>query len=244
MKILVPIARILNPDAKPSVDQDGISLLAPGFMPVMNPFDEVALTAAVTFKQASKASEVIAIGVGSEGYQDTLRSALAMQADRAIWIKTEDMPSLNEIVASIAFFARQEKVDLLLCGKQSADDDACCVPQMLSGLLDYPQIVSATTLDIADHQVIATADYKKALATMTVTLPCVVGVDLLLCSPKFPSLGQILKSKKTPIEEHVLADCLNVPLPAVSLIKREMVNDSTHCHYLDSVEELFDIIKQ
>ena len=243
MKILVPITAVFDPAVKPVVADDGVSLVAAAHQLVMNPFDEVALTAAVSLKQSGQADAVVAVSVGEEICRDMLRSALAMQADRAIWIKTESRPSSSQIVALLAAIVRQESPDLILCGKQSADDDACKTPQQLAGFLDYPQIVSVSSLRLENGQAIATADYGKGMAMYRTSLPAVLGIDLLLCAPKFPSLAHILKSKKMPIEEIEATGLVDDHFHDTPVIGREVNQRQSTCQYLTSVSALANVIK-
>lgn len=242
--ILVPVQRILDPQEDVRLTSEYM-VETVGRKTVMNPFDETALEAAVSLREKGLADQVIAIAYGNTQCQDILRRALAAQANRAVWVQTNTAPTDWALAECLAAFAQRENIDLILCGKQSADEDACQLAQLTAGLLDWPQIISAIELSIQSKTVTARCDSLNTDRQITLSLPAVIGVDLMLCNPRFIGLAHILKAKKAPIEVLTEND-LNLSsasLPVTTTIRNEYPAAHGECRPLSSVEELIQLIK-
>jgi electron transfer flavoprotein beta subunit len=206
MKVLVPVKRVIdyNVKARVKADQSGVDLA--NVKMSMNPFDEIAVEEAVRLKEgkehhaAGTASEIVALSIGPAQAQETLRTALAMGADRAILIETGDDLEPLAVAKLMAAVVKEENPDLVLMGKQSIDGDNNAVGQMLAALLDWPQATFASRLEIKDGEAHVTREIDGGLQTLAVKLPAVVTTDLRLNTPRYASLPNIMKAKKKPID--------------------------------------------
>src|SRR5690348_9407025 len=202
MKVLVPVKRVIDYNVKVRVkaDQSGVDLA--NVKMSMNPFDEIAVEEAVRIKERGEATEVVAVSIGSTKSQDTLRTALAMGADRAILVKTEQ--SVIEPLAVAKLLKRvveNEKPDLVIMGKQAIDDDCNQTGQMLAGLLGWPQGTFASKVELNGAKVKVVREVDGGLETVVLAKPAVVTTDLRLNEPRYASLPNIMKAKKKPIDE-------------------------------------------
>ena len=207
MKVLVPVKRVIDFNVKVRVktDQSGVDLA--NVKMSMNPFDEIAVEEAVRLKEKGKASEVVAVSIGPQQAAETLRTALAMGADRGILVKTDGTAVEPLAVAKILkAIAEAEQPGFVITGKQAIDDDANQVGQMLAALLGWPQGTFAHTLELDDGGAKITREIDGGLQTVAVKLPAVMTTDLRLNQPRYASLPNIMKAKKKPIEEKTAAD--------------------------------------
>ena len=206
MKVLVPVKRVIDYNVKVRVkaDQTGVDLA--NVKMSMNPFDEIAVEAAVQLKEQGKASEVIVLSVGPGQASETIRTALAMGADRGILVKTDQQVEPLAVAKIIKAVVETEKPDFVITGKQAIDDDANQVGQMLAALLDWPQATFAHALEMGDGSAKVSREIDGGLQTVEVKLPAVMTTDLRLNQPRYASLPNIMKAKKKPIEEKSPAD--------------------------------------
>ena len=201
MKILVPVKRVVDKDIKIRVkgDQSGVELA--NVKMSMNPFDEIAVEEAVRIKERGEAQEVIAVSIGSVKSQDTLRTALAMGADRAILVKTDQSVEPLAVAKLLKRVVENEKPDLVIMGKQAIDDDCNQSGQMLAGLLGWPQGTFASKLELNGSKIRVVREVDGGLETLLLSRPAVVTTDLRLNEPRYASLPNIMKAKKKTIDE-------------------------------------------
>jgi electron transfer flavoprotein beta subunit len=200
MKILVAVKRVVDYNVKVRVKADGSGVDTANVKFSMNPFDEIAVEEAVRLKEAGKATEIIAVSIGPTQAQETLRSALAIGADRAILIETDTAVEPLAVAKLLAEIARREGIDLALLGKQAIDDDSNQTGQMLAALLGWPQGTFASKLAGEDGKLAVTREIDGGLETLSLTLPAVVTTDLRLNTPRYASLPNIVKAKKKPLD--------------------------------------------
>jgi len=201
MKVLVPVKRVIDYNVKVRVkpDQTGVDLA--NVKMSMNPFDEISVEEAVRMKEAGTATEVIAVSIGPQQAQETIRTALAMGADRGILIKTDVTVEPLAVAKLLAKVVADEKPDLVLLGKQAIDDDSNQTGQMLAALLDWPQGTFAYKIEKDGDALQVTREVDGGLQTVKLSLPAVVTVDLRLNEPRYASLPNIMKAKKKEIAE-------------------------------------------
>ncbi|KFX69668.1 electron transfer flavoprotein subunit beta [Pseudomonas taeanensis MS-3] len=218
MKILVGVKRVVDHNVKVRVKADGSAVDLDNLKMAINPFDEIAVEAAVRLKEAGIASEVVVVSIGPEKAQDTLRQALAMGADRAILVPYAGLSEPLAVAKTLKALVAKEAAQLVMLGKQAIDDDCNQTGQMLAALLDWPQGTFASELKVADGQVEVVREIDGGLETIALALPAVVSVDLRLNEPRFASLPSIMKAKKKPLEQ-VTAEELGVDLsPRLELL--------------------------
>jgi electron transfer flavoprotein beta subunit len=202
MKILVPVKRVVDANVKVRVKSDGSGVDLANVKMSMNPFDEIAVEEAVRIKERGEAAEVVAVSIGSAKAQDTLRTALAMGADRAILVKTEQATIEPLAVAKLLRrVIETEKPDLVIMGKQAIDDDCNQTGQMLAGLLGWPQGTFASKVELNGAKVRVVREVDGGLETVQLAKPAVITTDLRLNEPRYASLPNIMKAKKKPIDE-------------------------------------------
>ena len=221
MKILVAVKRVIDYNVQVRVKEDGTGVVTDNVKMSSNPPDDNAIEEAVKIKEAGKATEIIAITVGEEKSQETVRKALAVGADRGILIKTEGTVEPLGVAKALQKIVDKEKPDLVFMGKQAIDDDCNQTGQMLSALLNWPQATFASKIEIKDKTLEVTREIDEGLETIEVNLPAIVTCDLRLNEPRYASLPNIMKAKKKPIEIFTTAD-LGVDItPRVQQIKVE-----------------------
>jgi len=201
MKILVPVKRVVDYNVKIRVKADGTGVELANVKMSMNPFDEIAVEEALRLKEAGKASEVIVISIGPQQATETLRTGLAMGADRAILVKTNDPVEPLAVAKILKAVALEERPGLIILGKQAIDDDSNQTGQMLAALLDWGQGTFASKVVLAEGSVDVTREVDGGLQTLTLKTPAVVTTDLRLNEPRYASLPNIMKAKKKPIAE-------------------------------------------
>ncbi len=210
MKVLVPVKRVIDYNVKVRVKADGSGVDLANVKMSMNPFDEIAVEQAIRLKEAGKADEVVAVSIGVKQAQETLRTALAMGADRAILvIASEDVNTDIEPLAVakiLKAIVDEEQPGLVLAGKQAIDNDMNATGQMLSALLGWSQGTFASALDIEGDHALITREVDGGLQTIKVKMPSIVTVDLRLNEPRYASLPNIMKAKKKPLDEKTAAD--------------------------------------
>jgi len=206
MKILVPVKRVIDYNVKVRVkaDQTGVELA--NVKMSMNPFDEIAVEESLRIKEAGKAEEVIVVSIGPAQAQETLRTALAMGADRALLVKTDDLVEPLAVAKILKAIAEEESPELVLLGKQAIDDDCNQTGQMLAALLEWPQGTFASEVSFGEGSINVTREVDGGLETVKLTLPAVVTTDLRLNEPRYASLPNIMKAKRKPLETKEPAD--------------------------------------
>lgn len=206
MKILVPVKRVIDYNVKPRVKSDGSGVDLANVKMSMNPFDEISVEEAIRLKEAGKAEEVIAVSVGPQKAQETLRTALAMGADRAILVNTDEEVEPLGVAKILAKIVEEEAPQLVICGKQAIDDDSNQTGQMLAALLGWGQGTFANTVELDASSVAVKREIDGGLQTVKLNLPAVVTTDLRLNEPRYASLPNIMKAKKKPMDEKTVAD--------------------------------------
>ena len=206
MKILVPVKRVIDYNVKPRVKADGTGVDLANVKMSMNPFDEIAVEEAIRIKEAGKAEEIVAVSVGPAKAQDTLRTALAMGADRAILIETDAEVEPLAVAKILKAIVAEENPGLVILGKQAIDDDSNQTGQMLAALLGRPQGTFASKVEIDGDHVAVTREVDGGLETVKLSLPAIVTTDLRLNEPRYASLPNIMKAKKKPLDVKTAAD--------------------------------------
>jgi electron transfer flavoprotein beta subunit len=221
MKIVIPVKRVVDYNVKIRVKADGSGVELANVKMSMNPFDEIAVEEALRLKEAGQASEIIAVSVGPAKAEETLRTALAMGADRAILIETDETVEPLAVAKLLKAVVAAEQPGLVILGKQAIDDDANQTGQMLSALTGYPQATFASKVVVADGAVAVTREVDGGLQTVSLSLPAVITTDLRLNEPRYASLPNIMKAKKKPLDKKSPAD-LGVDIaPRLSVLKTE-----------------------
>jgi len=219
MKILVPVKRVLDYNIKARAKADGLGVELAGLKMAMNPFDEIALEEALRLKEKGLASEVIAVSCGATACQDTLRTALALGADRAILVDTSTELQPLAVAKLLRALVAREDARLVICGKQAIDDDAGQTGQMLAALLGWSQATFASQVTLDANQATVTREIDGGLETIVVQMPAVITTDLRLNEPRYATLPNIMKAKKKPLET-IAPDALNVDVtPRLTLVK-------------------------
>ena len=206
MKILVPVKRVIDYNVKPRVKSDGSGVDLANVKMSMNPFDEISVEEAIRLKEAGKAEEIIAVSVGPQKAQETLRTALAMGADRAILVVTDEEVEPLGVAKILAKIVEEEQPKLVITGKQAIDDDSNQTGQMLAALLGWGQGTFANTVELDSDSITVKREIDGGLQTVKLNLPAVVTTDLRLNEPRYASLPNIMKAKKKPMDEKTPAD--------------------------------------
>ncbi len=200
MKVLVPVKRVIDYNVKIRVKADQTGVETANVKMSMNPFDEISVEEAVRMKEAGTASEVIAVSIGSQQSQETIRTALAMGADRGILVQTDEAVEPLAVAKILKVLVERESPDLVIAGKQAIDDDSNQTGQMLAALLGWSQATFASEIELGDGGAQVTREIDGGLETLKISLPAVVTVDLRLNEPRYASLPNIMKAKKKPID--------------------------------------------
>jgi electron transfer flavoprotein beta subunit len=209
MKLLVPIKRVVDFNVKVRVKADGTGVDTANVKMSMNPFDEIAVEEAVRLKEKGTATEVVVVSCGVAACQETLRTALAIGADRAILVESDVELQPLAVAKLLQALVAREAPQVVILGKQAIDDDANQVGQMLAALLDWPQATFASKIDIADGKATVKREIDGGLETLLLSLPAVITTDLRLNEPRYATLPNIMKAKKKPLEV-VKPDALGV----------------------------------
>ncbi|HET9810077.1 MAG TPA: electron transfer flavoprotein subunit beta/FixA family protein [Sphingomicrobium sp.] len=199
MKILVAVKRVIDFNVKPRVKMDGSGIDLANVKMSMNPFDEIAVEEAIRLKEKGVATEIVAVSIGPAKAQETLRTALAMGADRAILVQTDEEVEPLGVAKILAKIAEEEKPDMIVLGKQAIDDDNNATGQMLAALLGWAQGTFASKVEAGDGKVKVTREVDGGLETEELNVPAVVTTDLRLNEPRYASLPNIMKAKSKPL---------------------------------------------
>jgi electron transfer flavoprotein beta subunit len=206
MKALVAVKRVVDYNVKVRVKADGSDVDIGNVKMSMNPFDEIAVEEAVRLKEAGKISEIVAVSLGEKKCEDTLRTALAMGADRAVHVETDVVLEPLTVAKLLKAVAEKEQPQLLLLGKQAIDDDANQTAQMLAALLNAPQAMFASKVALAGDEVVVQREIDGGIEEVALKLPAVISTDLRLNEPRFVKLPNIMAAKKKPLEKLTPAD--------------------------------------
>jgi electron transfer flavoprotein beta subunit len=219
MKVLVPVKRVIdfNVAVRVKSDRSGVDLA--NVKMAINPFDEIAVEEAVRLKEHGAATEIIAVSIGPAGAQETLRTALAMGADRGILVKHDGPTEPLAVAKILKAIAEEEQPALIILGKQAIDDDSNQTGQMLAALLDWPQGTFAAKLEIANGEAAVTREVDGGLQTVSLKLPAIVTTDLRLNQPRYASLPNIMKARKKPIAEKSVVDYGVDPTPRLKVLE-------------------------
>ena len=201
MKVLVPVKRVIDYNVKIRVKADQTGVETANVKMSMNPFDEIAVEEAIRLREAGTATEVIAVSVGPQQCQETIRTALAMGADRGILVQTDHEVQPLAVAKLLKAVADKEAPDLVILGKQAIDDDSNQTGQMLAALLGWSQATFASKIEIDGGSANVIREVDGGLETLKVTMPCIVTTDLRLNEPRYASLPNIMKAKKKPIDQ-------------------------------------------
>ncbi|HYE27789.1 MAG TPA: electron transfer flavoprotein subunit beta/FixA family protein [Allosphingosinicella sp.] len=206
MKLLVPVKRVIDFNVKPRVRADGSGVDLANVKMSMNPFDEIAVEEAIRLKEKGLAIEIVAVSIGPAKAQETLRTALAMGADRAILVQTDDEVEPLAVAKILAKIAEEEQPGMVILGKQAIDDDSNQTGQMLAALLGWAQGTFASKVEVDGEHVSVTREVDGGLETLRLKLPAIVTTDLRLNEPRYASLPNIMKAKSKPLAQKIPAD--------------------------------------
>jgi electron transfer flavoprotein beta subunit len=219
MKILVPVKRVVDYNVKIRVKADGSGVELANVKMSMNPFDEIAVEEALRLKESGKASEVVAVSIGPQQAAETIRTALAMGADRGILVKVDTIVEPLAVAKILKRVVEAEQPGLVILGKQAIDDDCNQTGQMLAALLNWPQGTFASKLVIENGSILVTREIDGGLQTVKLKSPAIVTTDLRLNEPRYASLPNIMKAKKKPIEDKTPADYGVDVAPRLEILK-------------------------
>ncbi len=243
MKILVPIKRVVDYNVKVRVKKDGSGVETANVKMSMNPFDEIAVEEAVRLQEAGQAEELIIVSIGVKQCQETIRTALAMGADRGILVETGNELEPLAVAKILREIVTKESLDLVIMGKQAIDDDSNQTGQLLAGMLGWPQGTFASKLEFSDQRVAVTREVDGGLETLSLALPAVITVDLRLNEPRYVKLPNIMKAKKKPLETIGLGEFGLDLSPRVTTLKIEEPSERGGGVMVETVEELVDKLK-
>ena len=243
MKILVPVKRVIDYNVKARVKADQTDVDLANVKMALNPFCEIAVEEAIRIKEAGNAEEVIVVSIGAKAVQEQLRTALALGADRAIHIETEEKLESLQIAKLLNKLLEQEPAELVILGKQAIDSDNNQTGQMLAALSNRPQGTFASKVELNDSKVNVTREVDGGLQTVALNLPAIVTTDLRLNEPRYASLPNIMKAKRKPLAV-IAADSLGVDLaPRVELVKVEEPAVREAGIIVDDVAQLIEKLK-
>ncbi len=248
MKVLVPVKRVIDYNVKVRVKADGTGVDLANVKMSMNPFDEIAVEEAIRLKEAGKADEIVVVSIGVKQSQETLRTALAMGADRAILVNAADDVHTDieplAVAKILAKVVEEEQPGLVLAGKQAIDNDMNATGQMLSALLGWSQGTFASELDIDGDKAVVTREVDGGLQTIKVNMPAIITVDLRLNEPRYASLPNIMKAKKKPLDEKSAADYGVDTAPRLEIVSTTEPASRAAGIIVGSVDELVEKLKE
>lgn len=243
MKVLVAVKRVIDYNVKPRVKMDGSGVDLANVKMSMNPFDEIAVEEALRLREKGAATEVVAVSVGPAKAQETLRTALAMGADRAIHVVADEEVEPLAVAKLLTAIAVEEQPGLIILGKQAIDDDCNQVGQMLAALLAWPQGTFASKVEVAGDIINVTREVDGGLETLALTVPAIVTTDLRLNEPRYASLPNIMKAKSKPMVQKTAADYGVDITPRLETLKVVEPAKRQAGIKVDSVDELIEKLK-
>lgn len=244
MKALVSVKRVVDFNVRISVKSDGSGVNLDGVKMSMNPFDEIAMEEAVRLKEKGKVTEIIAVTIGGAKCEETLRTALAFGADRAVHVKEEGEVQPLTAARILAAVFKKESPQILLLGKQAIDDDNNQTGQMTAALLDLPQATFASKVEVDDGKALVTREVDAGLETIEVDLPAIITTDLRLNEPRYLKLPDIMKAKKKPVETVSLSDLGVQAAAGVKITKTASPPTRSKGVMVKTVDELVAALKQ
>ncbi|PHQ79209.1 MAG: electron transfer flavoprotein subunit beta [Coxiella sp. (in: Bacteria)] len=244
MKILVPVKRVIDYHVRVRVNREHTDVVKDNVKMSMNPFDEIALEAALQLKEQGVATEVCLVSVGTQASQETLRHGLAMGADKAFLVETDEDPESLHIAKILQKIVADEQPELVLLGKQAIDNDCNQVGQMLAGLLDWSQATYASVIKYEGNRFVVTREVDGGLETISVAKPAVISADLRLNKPRFVSLPNIMKAKSKIITTLLLADMNLSFKPHVKILGLEEPPRKSAGIKVKDFAELMDKLKE
>ncbi len=243
MKLLVAVKRVIDYNVKVRVKADETGVETANVKMSMNPFDEIAVEEAVRLLEAGTATEVVAVSMGVQQCQETIRTALAMGADRGIHVKTDEELQPLAVAKLLARIVEKESPDVVILGKQAIDDDSNQTGQMLAGLLGWSQGTFASKIELADGKANVTREVDGGLETLAINVPAIITTDLRLNEPRYASLPNIMKAKKKPIDEMSPEDLGVDVAPRLTTLKVTEPAKREGGVKVESVAELVDKLK-
>jgi electron transfer flavoprotein beta subunit len=243
MKVLVPVKRVVDANVKVRVKADGSGVELANVKMAMNPFDEIAVEEAIRLKEAGKAEEIVVVSVGPAQAAETLRTALAMGADRAILVKVDEAVEPLGVAKVLKGVAEAEQPGIVILGKQAIDDDSNQTGQMLAALLGWSQGTFASKVEIAGDHAKVTREVDGGLQAVELKLPAIVTADLRLNQPRYASLPNIMKAKKKPLDEKSPADFGADVKPRLKVLKTAEPGGRKAGVKVKTVAELVDKLK-
>ncbi|SFQ77066.1 electron transfer flavoprotein beta subunit [Nitratireductor indicus] len=243
MKVLVPVKRVIDANVKPRVKADGTGVELANVKMAMNPFCEIAVEEAIRLKEAGKVEEIVAVSVGPDKAQETLRTALAMGADRAILIKTDETVEPLDVAKLLKGVVEAESPEIVLLGKQAIDDDSNQTGQMLAALLGWSQGTFASKVELDGGKAKVTREVDGGLQVVDLKLPAIITTDLRLNEPRYASLPNIMKAKKKPLDEKAPGDYGVAVKARLKVLKTEEPAGRKAGIKVGSVAELVDKLK-
>lgn len=243
MKVLVPIKRVVDYNVKIRVKSDNSGVELSNVKMSMNPFDEIAVEEAIKLKESGTVSEIVVLSIGPQQSQETIRTALAMGADRGVLIKTDELVEPLNVAKLIKALSDEESPDLIILGKQAIDDDSNQTGQMLAALLGWSQGTFASELKINGGKASVTREIDGGLQTLEIKLPSIITTDLRLNEPRYASLPNIMKAKKKPIDEKLPEDYGVEISPMLEILKVSEPAQREAGIKVETVEELVDKLK-
>ncbi|HEX8642886.1 MAG TPA: electron transfer flavoprotein subunit beta/FixA family protein [Allosphingosinicella sp.] len=245
MKLLVPVKRVIDYNVKPRVKADGSGIDLANVKMSMNPFDEIAVEEAIRLKEKGAASEIVAVSIGPAKAQETLRTALAMGADRAILVATDAEVEPLAVAKILKAIAEEEQPGMIILGKQAIDDDSNQTGQMLSALLGWGQGTFASKIEVEGTEAVSvTREVDGGLETVRLKLPAVVTTDLRLNEPRYASLPNIMKAKSKPLAQKTPEDYGVDVAPRLTMLKVAEPPKRTAGIKVGSVDELIDKLRE
>ena len=243
MKLLVPVKRVIDFNVKPRVKADGTGVDLANVKMSMNPFDEIAVEEAIRLKEKGVATEIVAVSIGPAKAQETLRTALAMGADRAILVQTDDEVEPLAVAKILRKIAEEEQPGMVILGKQAIVDDSNQTGQMLAALLGWAQGTFASKVEVSGEEVSVTREVDGGLETVKLKLPAIVTTDLRLNEPRYASLPNIMKAKSKPLAQKTPADYGVDTAPRLQTLKVAEPSKREAGVKVGSVDELIDKLK-
>lgn len=243
MKILVTVKRLIDYNVKIHVKSDNSGVETTNVKMSMNPFDEIAVEEAIRIKEAGRADEIIVVSMGTKSCQETLRTALALGADRGILVETDEDVQPLAVAKVLQHLVAKESPQLIIMGKQAIDDDCNQTGQMLAALLGWPQGTFASKVEFVDDGIHVTREIDGGLETVALSMPAVITTDLRLNEPRYPKLPNIMKAKKKPLDI-IAADTLGIDIaPRVQILKVEEPPKRSAGIKVADVNELVDKLR-
>ncbi|HLG87857.1 MAG TPA: electron transfer flavoprotein subunit beta/FixA family protein [Alphaproteobacteria bacterium] len=243
MRVMVPVKRVVDYNVKVRVKPDGTGVDTANVKMSMNPFDEIAVEEAVRLKEAGKAEDILAVSIGPQQAQETIRTALAIGADRGILVQQDGEVEPLAVAKALKAIAEREKIDLAILGKQAIDDDSNQTGQMLAALLGWSQATFASKVVVGDGTVTVTREVDGGLETEELKLPAVITTDLRLNEPRYASLPNIMKAKKKPLDALKMADLGVDPAPRLKVLKVTEPPKRQAGVKVETVQQLVDKLK-